>query len=160
VSVDHGALTEHLTAFVATEGGRSTLAALLAVVLAHEGAPTWPGGSSAPLQERRARGEPLTEDTDARAPLGPFRDWSIVPGTLSEVCGARLRSGAFAGDVLLDLLVPVARVEAAELLADALDEADARTAAHAAWARVLGGSLRTVALDALVGVHRVDDAAR
>jgi hypothetical protein len=160
VSIDHGALTDRLITFVDTEGGRSTLAALLAVVLAHEGAPTWPGGPTAPLLERRARGEPLTEDTDARAPLGPFRDWSIVPGTLGELCGARLRTGAFAGDVLLDLLVPVARAEAADLLADALDDADARTAAHAAWARVLGGPLRTVALDALLGVHRVDDAAR
>lgn len=160
--VDADALAERLAAFVAGETGRDVLRVAVGVALGHTGAPTYPGGPAAALAERLRTGEPLAEDTDQRAPLGPWRDGSVVPGTLGELCAARLTSGSFAGDLLLDLLVPAARAEAADLLTAAVDDAAARQACHEGWVRVLAGPLRSTPLATLTvrDVHPTERSTR
>lgn len=160
--VDADALVARLAAFVAGDDGRGVLGVAVGVALGQTGAPTYPGGPAATLADRLDTGEPLTEDTDRRAPLGPWRDGSVVPGTLGELCAARLTSGSFAGDVLLDLLVPAARAEAADLLTVAIDDAAARQACREGWVRLLAGPLRSTPLAPLMGrdVHPTERSTR
>lgn len=160
--VDADALTARLAAFVAVDAGREVLGVAVGVALGHTGAPTYPGGPAETLADRLGAGEPLAEDTDRRAPLGPWRDGSVVPGTLGELCAARLTSGSFAGDLLLDLLGPAARAEASDLLATAVDDAAARQACRQGWARLLAGPLRSIPLATLTrrDVHPTERSTR
>ena len=151
MTVDLDALTSRLARLLATPAGAAALQSAVAHVLALAGAPTRPDGAAEPLGERWRRGEPLAEDTDWRSPLGPFRDPDVQAGTLGELCAARLVAGPFAGDVLLERLVPFARAAAPDLLAPARDTADADAACVQARAGVVGQGWRGRPLAPLVG---------
>lgn len=143
VTIDPVALSERLTVALDTTAGMVAMRRAVLAVLAHDGAPTRPDGPTGSLADRWAEGDPLAEDTDWRSPLGPFRDPDVHANTLGELCAARLVSGSFAGDLLLALLVPFARVAAGDLLAGADDDADADTTCLAALARIVTDSWRS-----------------
>jgi hypothetical protein len=115
-----------VAAWLDSADGRAHLAAAVVAALDGVGAPTRPGGAPGVLRERRAAGEPLTEDTDWLAPLGPFRDTTMVRGTLGELLAARFVDGRFGVDVVVAALVPAALVALEGEISDALDPADAR----------------------------------
>ena len=150
MTVDLDALTARLARSLATAAGAAALSSAMGHVLALAGAPTRPDGAAEPLGERWRRGEPLAEDTDWRSPLGPFRDPDVQAGTLGELCAARLVAGPFAGDVLLERLVPFARATAPDLLVTARDTADADAACLQALAGVVGQGWRGRPLAPLV----------
>lgn len=143
MTVDPAALRARAASLLAPPAGDEVLGRAVRAVLGRDGAPTRPGGPTGPLADRVRAGEPLAEDTDRHSPLGPFRDPHVQAGTLGELCAARLRSGGFAGDLLLALLARTLRDGAGDLLGGALDDADADAACRAAVADLLGGDLRT-----------------
>ncbi len=118
--------------------GRRRLDAAVVTALAGVGAPTRPGGSARMLGDRLAAGEPLTEDTDWRAPLGPFRDTSIVRGTLDELLSARLIDGRFGIDVVVDALLSWARPLLERELVDPLDPFDIEDRCRRGLRRAVG----------------------
>lgn len=142
MTVDADALAARADELLRGPDGNAVLGRAVRAVLALDGAPTRPGADAGRLADRLVAGEPLAEDTDWQAPLGPFRDPHVVAGTLGELCAARLRSGGFAGDVLLALLAAALRERSTDLLGAALDEADADAACRSAMARHLGDELR------------------
>jgi hypothetical protein len=144
-----GVAPREFVAFVSGPSGRARLAAAVGAAMAAQGAPTRPGGEPAVLAERWAAGEPLAEDTDWRAPLGPFRDTGIVRGTLDELLSARLTDGRFGLDVVLDALLPDAIAELGPLV-DALDPYDLRQRCRGLLRQVVAG-LGDEALRGLLG---------
>jgi hypothetical protein len=146
VPVDLDMLTAAATAVLSTPEGRRALDGAVARALAMEGAPTRPGGPAEPLIARWRRRAPLSEDTDWSAPLGPFRDRDLLPGTVGELCAARLSTGGFAAGVLARALAPLLDTVAAEHLSGALDEAERRDACLVALGRSLTGPLAEIPL--------------
>jgi hypothetical protein len=136
------ALAAAAAAWLATPAGSAALAVAIRAALDARGAPTRPGGEPGRLGDRLARREPLCEDTDWDCALGPFRDTSIVRGTVGELASARLTDLSFGLGVLATSLAPTARA-ALEPLLDALDEADARNQVTDAVAAALLGPLRS-----------------
>ncbi len=118
--------------------GRRRLDAAVVTALGGLGAPTRPGGPAGVLGDRLAAGEPLTEDTDWRAPLGPFRDTSIVRGTLDELLSARLTDGRFGIDVVVDALLSWALPHLAPALVDPLDPFDVEHRCRRGLRRAVG----------------------
>lgn len=118
--------------------GRRRLDGAIVTALAGIGAPTRPGGPAGALGDRLMAGEPLTEDTDWRAPLGPFRDTSIVRGTLDELLSARLTDGRYGLDVVVDALLPWALPLLEPTLVDPLDPFDIEDRCRRGLRRAVG----------------------
>jgi hypothetical protein len=107
------------------------------------------------LGARLARREPLCEDTDWECPLGPFRDTSVVRGTLGELCQARLTDLSFGLGVVVHELLPAAEPAlAADVSAHAVDDAHARAMVVDALAVAVQGPLRTRPLAGLLAARQ------
>ncbi len=119
------AATEALTAVLAADDAVPVIGAAIERALACTGAPTRPGGSPGVLADRLAGRLPLCDDTDLACPLGGFRDWSIRPGTLGELLSALCVGGFYAGDIVVERLMPLARANCGGVLEAALDDAEA-----------------------------------
>jgi len=136
------ALAAAAAEWLGTPEGSAALAAAVRLALDARGAPTRPGGEPGRLGDRLERREPLCEDTDWDCALGPFRDTSIVRGTLGELAAARLTDLSFGLGVLARSLEPEARAALGPLV-DAVDEADARRQVTDAVAAAILGPLRS-----------------
>jgi len=139
---DPHALAAAAAGWLGSPSGAEALAEAVAAALDATGAPTRPGGSPARLRDRLANGEPLCEDTDWECALGPFRDRSVVPGSLGELAAARLTDLSFGLGVMTRSLHGQARVVLGDLIV-AVDEADARGQVTDALAVALLGPLRS-----------------
>jgi hypothetical protein len=139
---DPHTLVAAASGWLGSPSGAEALAQAVAAALDSIGAPTRPGGAPGRLRDRWERREPLCEDTDWECALGPFRDHSIVPGSLGELAAARLTDLSFALGVMTRSLEAPARAVLADLL-DAVDEADARNQVTEALAAALLGPLRS-----------------
>ena len=122
-----------------TPDGRAALQGAVRRALDATGAPTRPGGTSAPLTQRWEAGEPLAEDTDWRSPLGGWRDTSVRRGTIGELGAALLTSGIYAGELVIERLVPLASALPEAAGSPARDDAEHRDHVRAVVHRVLAG---------------------
>jgi hypothetical protein len=147
---DDASLAAAAAAWLTTPAGSAALAGAVRAALDASGAPTRPGGEPGRLGDRLGRREPLCEDTDWECALGPFRDTSIVRGSLGELAAARLTDLSFGLGVLARHLEPEARATL-DPLVDALDEADARRQVTDAVAAAILGPLRSLPIATAIG---------
>jgi hypothetical protein len=155
--VDVDALARLVRADLESAEGRDALADAAWQALAHVGAPTRPGGTASVLLARLLTREPLCEDTDYGAPLGSFRDSSIVRGTFGELWTARLDDRSWAASVVASALLPRVLALGDGELATARDDAERRDAAITAIERAVPPACNDLSLRELLG-HRLSTA--
>ena len=134
-----------------TPSGRTALQEAVRRALEATGAPTRPGAPSAPLTQRWDAGEPLAEDTDWRSPLGGWRDTSVQRGTIGELGAALLTSGIYAGDLVIERLVPFAEALPEAAGSTARDDAEHHEHVRAVVHRVLAGPAKQWRLHPILG---------